>query len=835
MGKMKYRKVVGMLLCIMLAGNGLFAAGAASLPAPPKDSGIITLLKAVRPLGTIASVLNSAVHPDDEQSAMLAALGLGQGVDTVILNVTRGQGGQNAIGPEYHNAMGVLRTMEMAQNVKVLNTRNEWGRYDFDSPCMDYGFSKMWEEAEELWDFDYIADYLALNIRRYRPQICVHHAQNIRTEHGQHQAMYITFQMGIERAADESRDYGGLPAYQVPKVYERSSAADQTVTVDVGAYDPWYGQTYNQIAQYARSFHACQGMGGNPFPEAASAYYMMTNEGAQKIKNAGQEASFFQGLPYDFDDYAKLVKDEAVSSLLMAVQADYRAVDAAFPDNGAVFAALTAMQADVQKAIAAVAASAVMTDDEKYDASFLLGRKLEQLGQAFAAADAVSVRVIMDDYEIVPGQEANVSVRVYQGAGDALKLTGVTLNLPDGWTVVKGEQEGALGNNQTVIQHFTISAGDTAELYNAFHGDALSAAASFANGFEAYGKPENTFALLPEFSVEMGVGKVALNTARELAPTKHAVKVTNLSPKSTEATVSIQAPQGWTVSPESVKDSFAPGEAKIFEFEITAPKQVAGGAYEIRGVVQGERENSLTVQTIEYPHIDKAFYLYGSVSTIQAFPLEYDEGLKIGYISSGSDTVGETLQMLGMDVTFLGEEDVRFSDLTQYDTIVTGIRAYKQLGWLKDVNANLLAYAEGGGNLVIQYHTAGDGYTADLAPYPLKVGTPSLAWRVTREDSPVTVLLPDHPILNTPNKLDDTAWDGWVQERSLYIPMEWDSAYKTPIRSGLVSQEGAEYDGQILTADYGKGHFTYTAIVFFRQVPGLVPGGVQLFANILSQ
>ncbi len=543
MKNVRYRRVIGILLCIMLVSGGIFAASAANLPAPPNDSGIITLLKAVRPLGTITSVMNSAVHPDDEQSAMLAALSLGQGVDTVILNVTRGQGGQNAIGPEYENAMGVLRTMEMDQNIEVLHTRNEWGRYDFDSPCKDYGFSKLWEEAEELWDFDYIADYLALNIRRYRPQVCVHHAQNIRSEHGQHQAMYMTFQMGIERAADPSRNYDGLPAYQVPKVYERCVEADQTVTVNVGAYDPWYGQTYNQIAQYARSFHACQGMGGNPFPGPGSAYFMMTNEGAQKIKNAGQETSFFDGLPYDFDDYAKLVNDGTVSELLTAIQADYRAVDAAFPDNDAVFSALTAMQGDVKKALDAVSTSSVMSESEKYDLSFLLNRKLEQLDEALAAAAAVSVRVIMDDYEIVPGQEANVSVRVYQGIGEALELSDIQLNLPDGWTIVKGEQEGSLGDNQTVIQHFTILADDTAELYNAFHGNSFTATVSFANGFKAFGQPDETFALLPEFSVEMGVAKVALNTAREITPIKSSIKVTNLSTQSTDATVAIEAPE----------------------------------------------------------------------------------------------------------------------------------------------------------------------------------------------------------------------------------------------------------------------------------------------------
>ncbi|NLC31941.1 MAG: PIG-L family deacetylase [Clostridiales bacterium] len=804
------------------------------LPAPPKDCGMMALLKTIRPLGTIASVMNSAVHPDDEQSSVLAKLSLGQGVDTVILNVTRGQGGQNAIGSEYHNALGVLRTMEMAQNVKVLHARNQWGRAEFDSPCMDFGFSKMWEEAEELWDFDYIADYLAFNIRRFRPQVCIHHAQNIREEHGQHQAMYMLFQMGIERAADAGRDYSGFPAWQVRKVYERCPQADQTLTVDIGAFDPWYGASFKQLGQYARSFHACQGMGGSPLPGLASAYFMMTKQGAQKIKNAKGETSFFEGLPYDFDGYGESLKDESVKKHLEAVQADYREVEAAFPRNSAVWHALHVMKADVKKALHEVDISAGMNEDEKHDVSFLLGRKLEQLDEALRAACALSLRIIMDEYEIVRGQEADIWVHIYQGALDALDLTDVTISLPDGWTVTRGERTGTLGNNQTAVQHFTIRADEKAELYNAFHGNVLTATASFVQGFTVSGAAENTFALLPDFSVEMQQKILALNTARESSSLKHSVKVTNLTHQQAEATVVLRVPEGWTVSPQKVQGSFAAREAKIIEFDVMPAQASLPGVYEVKGVVYGARENSLTVQRIVYPHIDTAFYLHEAVCKVQAFPLVLDEKMRIGYISSGLDSVGETLQMLGMDIVFLDEQDIRFDDLSQYHSILTGIRAYKHIKWLRGLNEKLLAYVKDGGNLVIQYHTAQDGYSPDLAPYPLIVGSPSLSWRVTREDSPVMHLLPEHPFLNTPNKLDKISWDDWVQERSLYIPMEWDSAYETPIKSGLVAQEGAEYEGQILTAAYGKGRFTYTSLVFFRQVPALVPGAISLLTNILS-
>ncbi|NLA53541.1 MAG: hypothetical protein GX858_04195, partial [Clostridiales bacterium] len=534
-------------------------------------------------------------------------------------------------------------------------------------------------------------------------------------------AMYMLFQTGIQRAADAGREYGGLPVWQAAKVYERCPQAEQTVTMDIGAFDAWYGESYLQIGQYARSFHACQGMGGNPLPGPASAYFMMTNQGAQKIKNAGREKSFFDGLPYDFDDYAKLVQDETVQTLLITIQADYREVKAAFPKNDAVRRALNTMKNNVNKVLDAVAASKVMADEEKNDLSFLLERKLEKLDEAFTAACAVSVRLVMDDYEIVRGQEADVWVHIYQGVGETLDLTDLTLNLPEGWTITRGERKGTLGNNGSVIAHFNIKANDSAELYNAFHPNTLTATANFAQGFTVSGVPENTFALLPEFSVEMEEKKLALNTLGDLKPIKHSVKVCNLSPQHTEATVSVRVPEEWSVEPQNTKTTFAPNETKRFEFSVKPAKGVAPGAYEVGGIAHGIRENSLTVQTIDYPHIDKTFYLYEAVCTVQAFPLALDKTLRVGYISSGLDSVGETLQMLGMDITFLGEQDIRFSDLSQYHTIVTGIRAYQHIKWLKGLNEKLLAYAHDGGNLVVQYHTALDGYTPELAPYPIQV------------------------------------------------------------------------------------------------------------------
>lgn len=831
----KLQRLTAIMITVILLVGMFPSASAAVLNEPVEDPGVIKLIKSIRPLGTIASAMNSAAHPDDEGSSWLAALSLGQGVSCHVVSVTRGQGGQNAIGPEYHNAMGVLRTAELEEAIRVLDVTDDILRSEYDSPCMDYGFSKKWEEAEEKWDFDYLVERIAYYIRLYRPQVYVHHASNVRSQHGQHQATYIVSMRAIEAAADPAMyPEHGLPAYQVQKVYEPGSQEDYTVAVDTGAYDPIYGDTYQRISDYSRSFHACQGMGATTYPKAGSRYFKMTADAAARITDAEREASFFDGLPYDFDDYAQLVDDDAIAAKLKEIQQDYRDIEAAFPINAEVMTGLNAMCEDVNDALAAVEASA-MDEDARYDLSFHLRKKQRQLERAMAQAACLQVLAVADDSEVIPGQPVDVAVRVYQGTDIDLDVVDVTLETMPGWQVEKGEAEGELGYNNTLIQHFTLTATEDAAYYNAFHGDHVRARVTVAgeHEFTVTGDMEETFALLPKFAVKIAPEKIVINNAKAIEPLKYTVEMVNNAPEGASQTLTLHAPEGWSVEPAAQEVTFAKsGETCSATFTVSAPADVQEGTYKLTATLGTDDQ---TVQTIDYQHIDKTYYIYQAEGTVEVFPLVFDESRKIGYLSAGLDTVGETLQSLGMNVAFIDDDELRLGDLSAYDTIVVGIRAYRNRAALIECNDRLLDYAKQGGHLVVQYHTAGDGYKPEYAAYPLTVGSPSLEWRVTYEDSPVTVLLEDHPFLNAPNELDETAWDGWVQERSIYVPMEWDEAYEAPIRSGTEAQENREYDGQILTAPYGEGRFTYTALAFFRQVPNLVPGGVKLFTNIISQ
>ncbi len=837
--KNRFRALCLILCFAMVAGLGL-PAMAVELNAPIEDAGIIKLLKAVRPLGTIASLMNTAAHPDDERSNILAALALGEGVTTHLVTVTRGQGGQNAIGPEIYNAMGVLRTEELAKSAAVLETTVDFARYDFDSPCMDFGFSKKWEETKEKWDYDYVTERFVYYIRLYRPDVVIIPFNLDRTTHGHHQSIIICTTLAIEAAADPERyPEQGLPAYRVKKMYEPATKDDVTIKIDTGKFDPWYGKTYNYISQYARGFHACQGMGGVGYEGPGVTNMMLVKDAPTVYPEVKQEATLFEGLPYDFREYAATLADKDIAAQIEEIQDAYDVIAAAFPDNAKVLPAVYAMRAAVDKAIATVEASA-LDEETKYDLNHHLTKKIDQLARAAEAAIQLDILVVPDDMEVVPGQTFNVAVRIHQGIPAELAVEDVALNLPnDGWTVEAGETEGELGENLTYIANFTVTAPKTTEYYNAFHADGISATVTFGgeNAFTRTGTSDGNFAYVPEFSVAVGPEKTAINMARDLAPAKFSVTVVNNSPDANEGEVTLALPEGFAANPASQKLAFSKGgEAQSVAFEITPPADAQEGEYTFVASVQGkEMVSDQTVQAIDYQHIDKTYYIYTAEGTIQMFPYEFDADRKIGYIASGNDTVGETLQELGMDVTFLSDDDVRFADLSQYGTIITGVRAYRYRSVLPECYDRLLKYVEDGGNLVVQYHTSGDGYKAEYAPYPFVIGNPSLEWRVTYEDSPVTILESDSPLLNTPNAIGSSDWEGWVQERSLYVPMEWDSAYHAPIRSGTEDQENREYDGQILTAAYGAGTFTYTAIVFFRQVPGLVPGGVRLFANLICQ
>jgi hypothetical protein len=325
------------------------------------------------------------------------------------------------------------------------------------------------------------------------------------------------------------------------------------------------------------------------------------------------------------------------------------------------------------------------------------------------------------------------------------------------------------------------------------------------------------------------------NTLNEDDVIDFEVDVTNYVDGENNGTISMDLPEGLASDPAEVSVNFQEqGEQQQVTFEIYADGMVDEGLHEIEVIASGEGGDfSTIVQEISYPHVNDSYWLKTGDLSVQAFPLELDENLKVGYIDSGFDTVANHLRDANMDVEYVDEEMLVNGDLSHFDTIVAGIRVYNSREDLLKNNDRLLQYVEDGGHVVMQYHNPNaDNWSQSLAPYPLQPGTPSIEWRVTDKEAEITKLVEDHPFYNQPNTITDRDFEGWVQERGLYFPSEWDDAY-TPLMS-MADPNEDPMEGGLLVTEYGEGTYAYTSLSWYRQIQNQIPGGYRLFANLIS-
>lgn len=819
--------------------------GSLLLPAAPgtayADRGVVDLWKAIKPLTTIASAMNTGAHPDDEHSAVLAYLSLGKGVNTFSVIANRGEGGQNEIGSELGNALGIIRTRELQEASKITNVHLENLSEKINDPIFDFGFSKSPDETLEKWGEQVAYERLIRKIRTLRPDVVIPAFLNEPSTHGHHRAINVITVRAFKDAADPAvfpeQLKEGLSPWQVKKLYLPASEKDYTVSVPVGTYDEIYGASYVQLGEESRFMHKSQGM-GRVYDEGPSFNYYKLDQAAVPIKD--KETDFFDGIAYTFDDLAKEVTAESggIADELKQLQKDADEVIAAYPHFAAVAKEVHEMLADVQKTTADVKA-AKLSAAAKTDLLNRLDVKASQLTKASAEALSLVTKVKPETGELVAGQTTKVTVSAYNGGQETIDHVALKLNVPSGWKAkaLSTASFAQLGYNQTAKTTFEVTIPANAALFEPYAAPALTAdiAYSFAGqAAQVKATPANAVAILPAFSLVTSPSATVLNTLKPQDPVPVKVTVKNYNPGPAQADISLQVPSGWSVEPKAAPLSFsAKGETKSVAFTVKAAASVKPDNYTVTAVATSNGKTSRHgVQVISYPHIGTTYFVQPAELAIQAFDLKVPEGLKVGYVSSGFDNIDQYLQQLGVNVTNLTAKDIESGDLSQYDTIVLGIRAYGFRPELIPSNARLLKYVENGGNLVVQYHKPEDKWKPELAPYPIKIGEPLIQWRVTDENSKVTMLAPDNPLFNTPNKITADDWNNWIQDRSAYNPAQWGKEYTELISNGDPGEN--EFTGTFLTANYGKGTYTYSSLVWYREIPALVPGAIRLFVNMVS-
>ncbi|MBT2678764.1 PIG-L family deacetylase [Bacillus sp. ISL-35] len=826
---------IGLLSLLLVVSMLPLSSSAAKTQEPDVD-----LWNAVKPLDTTVTFLNTGAHPDDERSDFLAYLSRGLGVKTASMIANRGEGGQNEIGNELGNGLGIIRSREMIEAAKITGVTAYHLSETTNDAIYDFGFSKSPDETLEKWDEDIAYERLIRFIRTYQPDIVMPSFRNSPTQHGHHRAMEILSEKAFEDAADPSvypeQLKEGLSVWQIKKLFLPAESKDTaTTSIEIGMYDPIYQMSYPQLGEASRYMHKSQGM-GNDIPVAPRETHLELLYSAVDTNNSNE---LFAGVPYDLAEWAKTLPKNAnsLSVQYTKLQDQLEFIIDSYPDRDAVFTQTQKALKDVTR-LQKKTENAKLDDELKTDLLHKLSLKEEQLQTASFVSSSLDVKAEAASTVLTKGQDTTVTVTLQNNGSQKLEHLNVELLAPEGWTITSKAKDADLAPGKTAILTFDVSVPEDAEFYHAYKEPVLQAKVSYKNkgaSVEQVKQLEGTIAVLPDAAVTLNPEDIIVNTANVQDEIPVTAKVKNYFNGASQAVVSLKAPEGWEVEPKTATVDFsAQFEEKEVAFTLSPPEGIQSGDFNIDAevAVNGKTFNS-TIQEISYDHIGTFYYQYPAQVNGVAFELLTNDNLKVGYIDSGFDLVADYLSNAGMNITKLTEADLASADLSQYDTIVVGIRAYLSRADLIANNARLLKYVEDGGHLVVQYHKPNDGWNKDTtAPYPLTIGNVSIKWRVTDENAKVNVLQPESPLFNYPNKITDSDWDNWIQERGLYYPMAWGPEYQTFVSMADPGEDA--FDGGILMANYGKGTYLYTNLVFYRQIQGQVPGGYRIFTNLIS-
>jgi LmbE family N-acetylglucosaminyl deacetylase len=860
---MKMCRFRARFLCLVF-----FATKTVLLPAQPNLSGTPEIEESLRKLNELGTVLMIGAHPDDERTGVLAYFARGRHMRTAYLSATRGEGGQNLIGSEQGAQLGIIRTQEL------LAARRIDGAQQFFTRAIDFGFTRTADEALEMWGHDRILSDMVWVIRQYRPDVVILcFTGTPRDGHGQHQASAILGREAFRAAADpaqfpEQLRYvqpwqakrmvqssfnfgpGGPPpgtvdlqvggrggrgggrggaARAATPAREGAKTIGPPINTDTGAFNPILGYSYEEIAGMSRSMHRSQGMGNlGRVGEVDSEFTVIGGDAASK--------DLFDGIDTSWN---RLPGGGAIGALLAEA---LRSFEPGHPEKA------------IPQLMKARPLIAAISDP-------LAKVKLEDLDSTIAQCAGLWVEAQARGPEMVPGSYLSVTTTLINRSPAALTLEGARLEgmlteeLPVQQVNLGYNQTNALttarqvpasqpysqpywlaqppmGSVYTVQDQKLIGLADTPPSLTVVlrvAGDGgefeVRRPVEYRYADRAEGARVRPIAVVPPVAVDLP-NAVAMFTT----PGSRKVGVSirgNVDDAKGE--VRLDAPAGWKIVPKSLPFHVgALGDTEEVFFDVTPPS--AGTTSSIRAVATTNgREISSGMQVISYPHIPTEIMLPPSSARFVRADIKITAH-KIGYIMGAGDEMPDALRELGLDVTLLSTADLEQGDLSRFDAIVAGVRAYNVRADIRANQRRLLDYVSNGGTYIVQYNT-GDN-SLSVGPYPI-TAPPGNRYRVTVEDAPVTLPHADSRLLQYPNHIDPKDFEGWVQERGVYFASKWDPKYETVMASKDPDEEEPLAGGELWT-HYGKGVYIFTAYSWFRQLPAGVPGAYRLFANMLS-
>jgi len=798
----------------------------------------------LRKLNVLGSALYIAAHPDDENTAMLAWLANDRLDRAAYLSVTRGDGGQNLIGDEKGELLGVIRTQELLAARRIDRAEQTFTR------AIDFGYSKNPQETMTIWGHDAVLGDVVWAIRKFQPDVIITRFPTTgEGGHGHHTASAILAEEAFTAAADSSKYPEQLKYVTVwsPKrifwnrfsfgrtIDPNDPAVANSLRFDLGTYNPLLGRAYTEIAAESRSQHKSQGFGSAERRGTILNYYDLRN-GAVASKD------LFEGIDTSWSRYPG---GETVGAILK------QAADSFDPDKPSASLPLLLQALD---ALMRLGASPAWSPDRNP----WIGVKHRELLDAIRDCAGIAIDIAAADSAVVPGGEIPVSVTVVNRSDYPFRLSLVGSRFA---TPSKAPGT-ALENNKPVktdlvlkmpadsdySQPYWLQRPPSKGLYTVDdplligrpdnkiavpivvtlddpqqHSLVFELPATFRWTDPVAGEQTRNVDVVPEVTANLGSPVYVFAEAK---PKPVTVWLRSFGEKT--ANVRLLVPVAWKAEPVSTTVNFTgKGDEARVTFTVTPPAKETTDTMLAEVELKSGKKISLGLTNIEYAHIP-AQRVFGDAGAKLVRADIKHRGSRIGYIMGSGDDVPNILRQVGYDVTLLTDADLDRGDYSGYDAVVTGVRAYNTRKRLRLAQEKLMQYVEKGGTMVVQYNTLDDLAVAAPGPYPFKISRE----RVTVEEAPVKLLDPAHPLLTTPNKINAADFNGWVQERGLYFASEWDPKYTTILASNDPGE--SEKPGGELYARHGKGVFVYTSYAWWRQLPAGVPGAIKAFVNLVS-
>ena len=889
----------------------------------PQDMGAAGLQEMLLRLRTTARLMQSVAHPDDEDGGMLTLESRGKGATVLLLTLNRGEGGQNKIGSNLFDVLGVLRTLELLGADRYYGVEQRFTR------VADFGFSKTAEETFQKWQgHDIALGDMVRVVRTFRPDVLVARFSGTeRDGHGHHQASSILAQEAF-RAAGDPRKFPeqikeGLLPWQAKKLYlgnvcgfgaQTCPAENYTVKLNTGEQNQRLGMSYIQFALEGLRHQLSQGAGGfSVDPGPRYTFYKLADSVLPLTTDKdGHEQDFFDGIDTSLPALASRLgaeegklwwlRPELVAIAGHIQDATQRSERSPSDSAGPLFVALDKLDSILERVD-----NAGLTSPWKEGLLEILREKQQQLQSALNLAMGVSVEATVapprgtetggpkeqDALTIVsPGQKFLVRVKFHNGSKYKLVIDRVQFDAPQGWAKQIDEEVvlvAAPGGDQyanfvvqipadaadagvytrpywhrgdpetesvntiddaryltlpfppppfhATVKYHTHHSSLDLSLFGGGHkvggsdGPVTQVASQVVVPFlnDKGSEQKRPLVVAPVFSVMLEPGQQFVPTEGD-AECRVKVGVSSNASSAVKGTLHLEVPPDWRVEPSQFPLEFHHrGEKQEFEFK-TFPASLKEGRANIRAVLDSGGANYSEGYTLVTREDLGSFYYYQpALQRVSIVDVKVSKNLRVGYVMGAGDDIPTALKQIGMNVALIPADKITTEDLSQYQTIVLGIRAYDTQKDLAANNRKLLDYVSGGGTLVEQYEAGvADFNKGNFTPYPAQLSRA----RVSVEEAPVEILYPEDGVFHFPNQISAHDFDGWVQERGLYFMDQWDNKFKALLASHDPGE--APQKGGLLRAQYGKGTYIYTGYAFFRQLPAGVPGAIRLYVNLLS-